>query len=108
MLLKFDSINFNDVEGIERQIVGCPLDKIDHFKILVKRLHDTIALSEQFDESFADLYQSPCVRGLVDECLTLNGINPSWVTPEMALQFLHHYQDEAGLHRGLLLEINGV
>lgn len=96
---------FEDVNGNQREIIGCPLPKLPELQQAHRELLSAIAEVGE-EQNLADLYSQIRIRALCDRCLSLCGVNPAWLDGNMTIQLLHHYQAEDGLHRGLLAELH--
>jgi hypothetical protein len=97
---------FIDRSGIVRSIYGCSL--MGRFEFIdrqesIKAILDSAA----DDETWQQLYLSNTqFRTSVDRCLTLNGLDPDWLTPEQIEQLLFARLDGETWKSGWLTELN--
>jgi hypothetical protein len=95
-----------DRSGIVRSIYGCSL--IGRFEFIdrqteIKAILDSVA----DDETWQQLYLSNTqFRTSIDQCLTLNGLDPDWLTPDQIEQLLFARLDGDTWKAGWLTELN--
>lgn len=97
------STSFLDCRGTLRKIRGVPLAFLLEYADLIELLE-----TEFFDQtrSFPDLYSnSPYFRQLVDQCLVLNRLDPSWISLPRVERFFYQVED-GKLKPGVLHELN--
>lgn len=97
---------FIDRSGIVRSIYGCSL--IGRFEMIDRQTQIKDILDSSPDStSWQELYISNTqFRTSIDRCLTLNGLEPDWLTPEMIEQMLFVRLDGDAWKAGWLTELN--
>lgn len=105
--IKWEPLEFIDINGHPRLIHGCPLSKLDEFEVRLRWLHEAIAsAADNGETTFESAYcnaQYPLVQMLTNEILALCGIKTDWIDTSMARQMLIFFQMEDGsIHEGWL------
>ena len=97
---------FVDRSGVTRSIHGTSL--IGRFEFVDRLEQLTSMLDAAIDgETWQDLYlNNRAFANAVDRCLTLNGIDPNWVTPESIEQLLFARFEDGEWKSGWLSELN--
>jgi hypothetical protein len=99
---------FTDRLGHVRPIAGCSVLGRLEFWERVERLYDLMKEAER-DDHWQQLYHSSKeFRHTIHTCLTLNGIDPDWLTFDQLQALLFHRVDEESgeLRPGWLMELN--
>lgn len=97
---------FTDRSGIARAIYGCTL--LGRFEFIDRQTQIKDILDSSPDSTtWQELYISNIqFRVSVDRCLTLNGIDPDWLTPETIEQLLFARLEGETWKAGWLTELN--
>lgn len=97
---------FVDRSGVTRSIYGCSL--IGRFEFIDRQEQLKAMLDAAIEgETWQDLYlNNRSFSNAVDRCLTLNGIDPDWVTPESIEQLLFARFEDGEWKSGWLGELN--
>ena len=104
-LIDWELTEIKDKDGVPRLLRGCPITQLPELEEKVLLLWALLAQYPDLD--ILTLYRCHAqIQALTDDCLNLCSISPGWLTPEMMVQLLHHYEDEEGTHKGLLIEQN--
>lgn len=117
VLEPIDKVGFYDRVGKYRYTQGCSLVGLGDFKRWLEILVDLVGkYSEQYSSlTYAELYQksiegdeiSPILATACDQILSLNGIDPDWVTPALLSRLLFNHLDNQGQPKpGLLIALN--
>lgn len=106
VLARFTRLEFEAVDGRIRSFYGCSVVGAIEFDERLEELRQ--ALKGQSDGGSTEaLYRDDkWIRHLIDRCLELNGIDPSWVTWEMVSQLLFGRTVDGQAREGYLVELN--
>jgi hypothetical protein len=103
--VEFDALEFECVDGQVRTFHGCSLTGHFEFHERLKQIRNL--LEAHPSELIETLYwMHSHFRLLCDQCLRLNGIDPSWINFAMLEQLLFAHEGESDPEPGLLVQLN--
>jgi len=104
--VEFDTIDFKDIKGTYRTIRQCPLTQREEFRTRLGQLQEQLQQRDG-SETIAEAFdRDPYFAYLCQECLTLCGIAPNWLSIDMLVTFLFPHEEEGKIVEGVLVQIN--